>query len=177
MADLKSRRTQSTTASIMTPPATDDHEPTIVDGPWNGLSYAVPWPGSLFIIVEKSTGRTIAFRNGKISLESMSDLHSNIDGPSSDKAKLWFCAEKDGHFGFQNQVSGKYLGHDGNYNIVAKVNHLRGYEFVVVRKHPLGGYQLLTTHGSALRVVSVDEEGGGLVAREHGPALWEFYKV
>lgn len=56
MADLKSRRTQSTTASIMTPPATDDHEPTIVDGPWNGLSYAVPWPGSLFIIVEKSPG-------------------------------------------------------------------------------------------------------------------------
>lgn len=165
---------ESTTESIMTP-STRDTEPTIVDGQWNGLSYAVPWPGNVFVIVEKITGKAITVRDGKVRVEDNSDGAS----ASSDKGKLWFCVEKSGHFGFQNLATGKYIGHDGNFGIRASANHLQSHEFIVVRKHPQGGYQLLALHdkGFALRVISVNEEGNGLVTREHGPTLWEFYKV
>lgn len=166
----------SATGSVMTPP-TRDGESTIIDAQWDGLPYAVPWPGSTFIIVEKATGRAITVRDGKVGMEEHAVGASA--GASSHRGKQWFCVEKNGHFGFQNQASGKYIGHDGNFGIRASVSHLLAHEFIVVRKHPQGGYQLLALHdkGLALRVISVNEDGDGLVTREHGPTLWEFYKV
>lgn len=169
-----------TAASILTP-MTGDTEQTVIDSPWNGLSYAVPWPGNVFVIVEKASGKAIAVRNGKICMED--HVHAaaarGVTAANSDRAKLWYCVETQGHFGFQNQASGKYMGHNSRFGMVASVTHHLSDEFIVVRKHPQGGYQLLALHnkGHSLRVISIDEDGKGLVTREHGPTLWEFYKV
>jgi hypothetical protein len=127
----------SATGSARTPP-TRDGESTIIDAQWDGLPYAVPWPGSTFIIVEKSSGKAITVRDGKVVMEEHGAGAGT--GASSDKGKQWFCVEKNGHFGFQNQASGNYIGHDGTYGIRASASHLLAYEFIVVRKHPQGGY-------------------------------------
>ncbi|KAF6839488.1 hypothetical protein CPLU01_01908 [Colletotrichum plurivorum] len=90
----------------------------------------------------------------------------------------WYCVERDGYFGFQNPASGTYLGHDGNHVIHAKQYHLEAWERFTPRRHPDGGYQLLSPwFHQVLQVLCVAGDGQNLVRRNHGITRWEFVAV
>ena len=87
----------------------------------------------------------------------------------------WKCAEKNGWFGFKHE--GRYLGHDGNWGFHAEAKHHKPYEYFCIRKHPDGGYQLMTSHDWIFRNVDIEEDGEKLFETTHSGALWDFVKV
>ncbi|CCF39099.1 hypothetical protein CH063_02058 [Colletotrichum higginsianum] len=133
-----------------------------------------PWPGNTFRIIEGSTRKAITFADQQVSLRK----------PKGDRnpSEMWYCIEKDGYFGFQNPRTGRYLGHDGKDidSGIRTTNYLREWELWTPRRHPEGGYQLLSpsaSGSSALRVVCVAENGTHLTRRHHGTTVWEFVRV
>ncbi|KAK4238615.1 hypothetical protein C8A03DRAFT_14954 [Achaetomium macrosporum] len=135
---------------------------------------AVPWPGDTFVIIEKASGRAITQINGELQLEVNASRRGNF---------YWVCFERGGWLGFYNTASGNYMGHNGGTGkLQAEVRQIRGYEYLCcfcVRRHPAGGYLLLSMHTGAwnLEPVAIDQDGIGLVVREYGGAVWEFVKI
>ncbi|KAL6857537.1 hypothetical protein ACO1O0_004975 [Amphichorda felina] len=147
-------------------------DPSLIDGLWDGRTYAVPWPDNTYIIVEKGTSRAITLTNNGLRLQDTNgqdeDTHNN----------RWLCVEKNGYFGLCNPRTGRYLGHDGKSGMRAGATVLDFWELITPRRHPSGGYQLLLPHNSVtLKMVTVAEDGRGLARRQHGQTLWEFIKV
>ncbi|KAJ0162936.1 hypothetical protein CTA2_3800 [Colletotrichum tanaceti] len=121
------------------------------------------------MIIERTTRRVITLVDDELILEGRKRGY--------DPKTLWYCVERDGYFGFQNPETGEYLGHDGEGGI-RTMDHLLEWEFFTPRRHPAGGYQLLSpseTQPSALRVVCVN--GTRLIRRHHGTTLWDFLRV
>jgi len=89
----------------------------------------------------------------------------------------WDCVEKNGFFGFRHE--GVYLGHDNQGNFIARVRRHDAWEHLCTRKHPDGGYQLMTLHwwGWVFRFMGVDHDRQRLVETTDGGALWDFLKV
>ncbi|KAK2058298.1 hypothetical protein LY76DRAFT_63779 [Colletotrichum caudatum] len=129
----------------------------------------VPWPDRTFHIIERTTCRAITIVDDKpVLLDLKADRH-----PST----LWHCVEKNGYFGFQNPRSGRYIGHDSDAGIRTGAE-MRGWELWTPRRHPAGGYQILSPLWSdALMVLCVAEDGIGLARRSHGTTLWDFIRV
>ncbi|WQF88300.1 hypothetical protein CDEST_13314 [Colletotrichum destructivum] len=128
-----------------------------------------PWPGDIFQIVERSTRRAITLVDHEVLLRYASGSRT----PST----LWYCIEKDGYFGFQNPRTGRYLGHDNRAGTCTQV-HMKGWEMWTPRKHPDGGYQLLSPFWSgALMVLCLADDGITLTRRKHGTTLWDFNRV
>ena len=144
-------------------------DPTIVDGLWDGPCYTVPWPGHMYMILEKGTNRVITLTNNGPRLQ-----HADGQYESSDNNR-WLCVEKNGYFGFCNPRTGRYLGHDGDSGMCAGATVLDGWELMIPRRHPRGGYQLLSPHWwHTLMIITVANDGMRLARRWHGQTRWEF---
>jgi hypothetical protein len=164
----------STIWSAATPPETlaadllDDEDPlrTPVS------SSSVPWPGSSYIIRSASSGNVLTLRDGQIVL-----------GPPGGRGSIyWACVETKGWLGFQNPVSGKFLGHDSRGYLRCSADRHQGWENFCVRIRPDGGYILLMTHFERLWYVgSKIEHGVEKLAKighdESDGIVWEFVKT
>ncbi|KAH6609082.1 hypothetical protein Trco_002428 [Trichoderma cornu-damae] len=142
---------------------------TAIDDLWAD-DYAVPWPGSVYIILEKASGQAVTLRDSSLCLRAFKD--------AGDEYSHWLCVQANGYFGFFNPKSGKYIGHDGEYGMRATAEKFLDWEYFTPRRHPDGGYQLLTPFWQhTLREVAIADDGEKLIRREHGITLWEFVKV
>jgi len=165
----------STAYTANTPPETvaadflDDLDPL---GGARSNSSSVPWPGSAFIIRSATSGYVITLLDGQIVLEQQGGRGSTH----------WACVESKGWLGFQNPVSGKYLGHDARGRLCCSAVRHQGWENFCVRMRPEGGYVLLMTHFEKLWYVGRKvEQGVERLAKienmEPDGIVWEFVKV
>ncbi|KAL7940077.1 hypothetical protein V8C42DRAFT_338644 [Trichoderma barbatum] len=143
---------------------------TTSDHIWDDHFNAVPWPGSVYRVIEKASGQAITLKNGCLCLQTVDD--------SCDEYSHWLCVETNGYFGFFNQKANKYLGHNGEWDMQASAVKFLDWEYLTPRMHPAGGYQLLTPFWHhTLREVAVTDDGKRLIRRQHGTTLWTFVKV
>lgn len=146
----------------------EDWEKSIYDIHF-GVVDAAPCVGETFVIRYRDNGRAVAVNDdGDVRLT----FFDNIGTSSS---CYWKCEEKDGWFGFKHE--GRYLGHDGNEAYHAEVKRHRSYEYSCAKKHPEGGYYLMTLHGWVFRKMAVEKDGQELVEVTDEGALWEFVKI
>ncbi|TDZ71610.1 hypothetical protein CTRI78_v001877 [Colletotrichum trifolii] len=130
----------------------------------------VPWPGTTFRIVEKATGRAMTLIDGELAIR-------DATGPD-DPNTHWFCVEKNGCFGLMNPDTGRYLGNDGGTHVRAWSHEMGEWEYLTMRKHPSGGYQILSpAEENKLKVMCVAQNRTVLCRRDHGTTLWVFNKV
>lgn len=138
----------------------------------------IPWPGSTYMIRSYHKHHILTLANGTLQLKEQA-----VEGGGWQ----WKCVEKDGWLGFENTVSGTYLGHDNGGKFRATAPHHEGWEQFCARKCPEGGYLLLNIHWWKLWKMDTGEFGtliqtemGGVPnepTREVGGSLWEFVKV
>ncbi len=153
--------------SVDTPPTTMTGYDELPD---DNPRRVIPTPGNTYMILERSSGRVITRTKEGLCVQDLSD------GQNSNTR--WFCIEKDNYLGFQDPKSGNYIGHDGNFRMRISARDFRGWECLTTRDHPTGGYKLLVPYWSdKLRIIVVDEDGKGLVTREHGDTLWDFIRL
>ncbi|KAI1409316.1 hypothetical protein F5Y13DRAFT_170621 [Hypoxylon sp. FL1857] len=132
------------------------------------LKETPPWPGHTYIIRHPVSGRQITLVRGELRLEH----HTGNQG-----GYHWICVEKDGWLGFCDPVHGTYMGCDTLGGYISKVKHHKACEFFCTRRHPDGGYVLLTQSGPALAKMSVAADGSKLVETKGEGTAWEFVKV
>ena len=164
----------STVYTATTPPETvaadllDDLDPF---GGAEPSSSSVPWPGSTFIIRSVSSGHVITLLDGQIVL-------AQLGGRGSIH---WACVETKGWLGFQNPVSGRFLGHDINGRLCCLGGRHQGWENFCVRMRPEGGHVLLMTHYEKLWYVGIKvEQGVEKLAKSENVSngvVWEFVRV
>lgn len=165
----------STEYTTVTPPETvaadllDDYDEFSGARP---SSCSVPWPGSTFLIRSASSGRVITLLDGQIVLAR----------PGSRGSIHWACVESKGWLGFQNPVSGRFLGHDARGRLRCSADRQQGWENFCVRMRPDGGYVLLMTHFERLWHLGINLDQGmeKLAKIENGASdgiVWEFVKV
>jgi hypothetical protein len=148
-------------------PATSSDNPASYYDQWDGWTVATPWPGETFMIIERSTNQALVGDSGELSFQQRN--------PCNDQ-KLWLCVETSGFFGFQNKKTSKYISCNLKNNLNANASRCLNWEYILPRKHPKGGYQLLMPTWNGLQVVNINEEGNGLVLRPHGATTWDFVK-
>jgi hypothetical protein len=85
----------------------------------------------------------------------------------------WLCVEGGIYFGFYNEQSNVYLGHDGKWNIRATARALRGWEQLIPRHHHEGGYELISPHWDKRSIIAA-HNCTTLVRQEGGQTLWVF---
>ncbi|TDZ36548.1 hypothetical protein C8035_v008299 [Colletotrichum spinosum] len=130
----------------------------------------VPWPGATFRIFEKATGLVITLVDGHVALREPTEP----DDPNTH----WFCVEKNGCFGLINPDKGLYLGNDGKTQIRVWSHEMGELEYLTMRKHPSGGYQILSPREeNKLKVMCVAQNHTVLCRRDHGTTLWVFNKA
>lgn len=164
----------STTLPAFTPPSTivddvlDDHH-TITDVFNSSL---VPWPGSTFLIRSVASGEVITLLDGNVVLTR----------PGGRGSSHWACIENKGWLGFQNIVSGKFLGHDPHGTLRCTAEHHQMWEYFCARVRPDGGCVLLMTHWERLWHVGIKSEIGMKKLAKIGDGGtggidWEFIRV
>lgn len=130
-----------------------------------------PWKGRSFIIRDSNTSLVIGLQKGILRLvPEHSERGCGIH---------WSCVESDGMLlGFQNMVSGTFIGHNNRGKLIAGAKLHRDWESFCVREHPDGGYLLLVKQGSGFLPMRIDG-GTELVVsnnRDEG-VVWEFTRV
>lgn len=93
---------------------------------------------------------------------------------------LWKCVKQFGWYGFQNVVSGTYLGHNDEGGIRATLGHHQYWEYFMTERHEDGGYVLLTIHDMELWQVAISKDGKSLVemkAEEGAGTAWDFVEI
>ncbi|KAK5988320.1 hypothetical protein PT974_12470 [Cladobotryum mycophilum] len=161
--------TPNTSAASVTNSATEGtYKP---NDAWDGRCISIPWPGGTYNIIERSSGRAMVINEHRyISLQDIGD------DPSP--RHRWMCVEELGNFGFVNIQTGFYLCRDDKFGLGCWGNGVGESEYVIPRKKPDGGYELLFHYGPHyLRRVCVDEDGVSLMLRLHGITSFEFIKV
>lgn len=132
---------------------------------------AVPWADEKFIIRHRQTGQAIG-------VDDEGDVRLMFfDNVGTIPSCHWKCVEQDGWFGFKHL--GRYLGHNNRGGIHAEWKHHKQHEWLCVRKHPEGGYQIMTLHSWKFRYVTLGKDGQGVVETKDAneAALWDFLKV
>ncbi|QYS94236.1 hypothetical protein H0G86_001577 [Trichoderma simmonsii] len=136
-------------------------------------SDAVPWPGNTYVIQDKASGRSITAWKGQIYLKKPS-------APNADTAH-WLCVEADGYFGFFNKRTNCYIGFQDNglgLKRLVLAPEFGEKERFLPRRHPDGGYQLLSPAGDGtLKQVAALSDSEILVTRQHAGVIWEFVLV
>lgn len=166
-------------------PEEDYHEsgpPTTVgDERWEGHYFpAVPWPGNMYIITERSSGRPVirSEDDGRVVLGEPDDDDWDLQGPKAAANGRWYCVESNNYLGFQDPQTSRYLGHNIHDNVMATARSIGDWEHVIVRPHPNGGFQLMSKYWiSSLMLLTIDADGKSLVRRMHGSTLFDFKKV
>jgi hypothetical protein len=123
--------------------------------------------GQIFVIADRAHGRAIAVENGELQLRSNA-LHSNNC--------RWRCVKTNGWFGFQNFVSGKFLGHDFWWSFKAEMNHHKNWEYFHAERSGEGNLLLASRLGNFLQI-TISNDGKGLTTTEDGGTLWEFIRI
>lgn len=169
---------------------------------------ATPWPNKTFIITPLNTTdntnspsianptRALALADGVLRLVTFTP--SSNGTPHQGSSLYWRCVEnRSGWLGFRNTASGTYLGHDCFGNVRATAPHHLGWEFVVPRRQPGGGYVMALValtgedrnrdgYGRLMKIGQVEgkgEDGQGagtlvLLGEDGGEGLvWEFLEV
>ncbi|KAL8906361.1 MAG: hypothetical protein Q9207_002073 [Kuettlingeria erythrocarpa] len=162
--------TAATPSETVAPDLPDD-DSHLSDGPKPDL-LLVPWPKSAFIIRSISSGEVITLLDGQI----------NLTRPGGHGCIYWACVESKGWLGFQNVVSGAYLGHDRNGKLCCTAKRQQEWERFTLRPKPEGGCVLLMTHWCDLRHVGIVMEQGVEKLAKVGEGgsdgiVWEFLKV
>ncbi|SCV57409.1 uncharacterized protein FFB14_15143 [Fusarium fujikuroi] len=96
---------------------------------------SVPTPNSWYIIRTRNSikKRYLLVINGKVCLQ---------ESPHAWGGFWWLSTSLDGWIGFYEFTTGRYLGHDGEGNIVVKALAQGEKERLVVSHQPKGGYHL-----------------------------------
>ena len=133
----------------------------------------VPWPGSAFAIRHIGSGHFIGLDDGgNVRLKAVENVGAR-------ESCHWRCHEKDGWFGFRHE--GRFLGHSGEKDMHAESKHHKEWESYCIRKHPEGGYQIMSPRSKTFWYLGVDKSGQKVVRVEHGndvrATTWDFTKV
>jgi hypothetical protein len=137
---------------------------------------SVPWPHRTFIIRNRASDRILAREGGNLVLKEAAEL-----APCGWR---WTCVEHpQGWFGFRETSSGTYLGRDNQGGFRAWATQQKGWEQFDVRRHPDGGYQLLSINWWNRQRMAVDMKTHRVVEIA-GPgdtvgavARWDFVQV
>ncbi|KAL6879478.1 hypothetical protein HDV57DRAFT_499015 [Trichoderma longibrachiatum] len=145
-------------------------------------SDAVPWPGNTYNIIEESTGRllTVSVNLNISAIDYIKAatlcLRATDYGPSPTDS--WLCVEAEGYFGFFHPFSNMYLSVQEPGKSLSP--SFGPEQYYIPRRHPNGGYQLLSPAGSntlkQLAVISRSYENQFL-RRQHAGAIWRFSRV
>ncbi|KAI0836035.1 hypothetical protein F5Y06DRAFT_275056 [Hypoxylon sp. FL0890] len=172
MNPIDTSTASSTVAGHLTPThsmATDD---LLTDNRYPTPKETSPWPGNTYIIRHPVSGRQITLVRGELVLER----HTGDQG-----GYHWICVEKDGWLGFCDPVHSTYMGmdHGGGPGYISKVKHHKSCEFFCTRRHPNGGYIILTQSKDLqkLRKMGTEPDGHKLVQTDGEGTAWEFVKV
>ncbi|KAL7811016.1 hypothetical protein V8C44DRAFT_331597 [Trichoderma aethiopicum] len=143
-------------------------------------SDAVPWPGNTYNIIEESTGQILtvsvdSLLKDYIKAATLSFRPTDY-GPSPTDS--WLCVEAEGYFGFFHPHSNMYLSvHEPGKDLSPSFGPEQYY---IPRRHPSGGYQLLSPAGShtlqQLAFFSRPHESQ-FVRRQHAGTTWRFSRV
>jgi hypothetical protein len=153
-------------ASTMDGARTPTHT-TITETPTD-FTESVAYPGAVFIIRHRDSGKVITVVNGELRL---------CEGFNPRGGFHWECIEKDKWLGFRNCVSGTLIGHNNRKKFIAKVHLHQSYEYFALGPSPKGGYELLMRHGDELWSMAVGEDGSELIETKGDGALWDFLKT
>ncbi|KAF5251345.1 hypothetical protein FANTH_3537 [Fusarium anthophilum] len=129
---------------------------------------SVPYPGAIFIIRHRDSGKVITIVNGDLRL---------CEGFNPRGGFHWECIERDRWLGFRNYVSGTIIGHNERKKFIARVDKHQAHEYFTLRPSPQGGYELLMRHGQELWSMAVGDDGSELVEVRGEGALWDFLKT
>ncbi len=137
---------------------------------------SVPWPGRTFMIRNRASDQILARENGNLVLKGIAEL-----APCGWR---WACVEHpEGWFGFRETSSGTYLGRDNQGGFRARATEHKGREQFDARRHPDGGYQLLSIHWWNRQRMAVDMktqrvvEITGLGDTAEAAARWDFVQI
>lgn len=136
------------------------------------IPLSFPWPGPTFIIRSVSSGQVITLRDGQIMLTQ----------PGGRGSSHWRCVENKGWLGFQNIVSGKFLGHDIYGKVRCESDFHQGWEYFSIRMMPDRGCVLLMTNWERLWPVGIVVEDDVEKLAKVGDGgvdvlVWEFIRV
>ncbi|KAH6953164.1 hypothetical protein DER45DRAFT_575174 [Fusarium avenaceum] len=129
---------------------------------------SVPYPGAVFIIRHRDSGKVITIVNGELRIN---------EGFGPRGGYHWECVERDKWLGFRNCVSGMLIGHDGKGKYIARVDKHQSHEYFALGPSPKGGYELLMRHGHELWSMAVGEDGSELIETKGNGDLWDFLKA
>lgn len=131
-----------------------------------------PWKGRSFIIRDPHTKLVIGLQKGYLRLVPENSGHGC--------GIYWLCVESDQMLlGFQNVVSGTFIGHKNNAVIFSALESLHGEsESFCVRAHPDGGYVLLVKQACGFLPMQICMDRWLKVGtnKDEGVA-WEFIRV
>src|SRR5690554_4415016 len=137
---------------------------------------SVPWPGRTYMIRNRASDRILAREDGILVLKEATDLGTC--------GWRWACIEhREGWLGFRETSSGVYLGRDNYGNFQASATEHKGWEQFDARRHPDGGYQLLSMIWWKRKRMAADIENKYVVevagsGDEVGVAAqWDFIQV
>ncbi|XXH04107.1 hypothetical protein Hte_010518 [Hypoxylon texense] len=114
-----------------------------------------PYPGGTFAIRQRGTGRLITLVDGILRMEYCLGEQGGWH---------WICEETNGWLTFRSPVSGLYLG------------GVTTGQFCV-RKHPEGGYVMLSRRDDELLRVHVGEDDYSLVRGNNMEMTWDFEEI
>ncbi|PTB69987.1 hypothetical protein BBK36DRAFT_1083594, partial [Trichoderma citrinoviride] len=126
----------------------------------------VPWPGDTYKIIEESTGASLAVHYASLRLLDF--------GNAWEPNLSWLCVETNGYFGFFHPRSNLYLSAHGTGINLSKT--FGPDQYFIPRKHPKGGYQLLSPEGpNTLKQLAVLlPNQTQIVRRQHAGTIWRF---
>ncbi|TFB04188.1 hypothetical protein CCMA1212_003449 [Trichoderma ghanense] len=168
-------KTSSATPSVVTPPSSGlvaFENLRLQDDPFD----AVPWPGNTYNIIEESTGQLLAAEG-----HGNFPVNLRLKDPKGGFAPniSWLCVEANGYFGLFNQRSNVYLSTYAQHNGLPST--FGPDQYFVPRRHPKGGYQLLSPVGNTLKQFAVVPPDATSVAtfvrRQHAGTIWRFVRV
>ena len=136
----------------------------------------VPWPGRTYMIRNRASDGVLAREGGRLVLKRAMDL--------TGCGWHWACVEReDGWLGFRETSSGVYLGRDDRGGFRASATEHRARQLFDLRRHPEGGYQLLSICWWARLRMAVDMKTQNLVeisgsrSESVEAALWDFVRI
>jgi hypothetical protein len=135
---------------------------------------ADPQPGSTYLLVDPAKAVAIALEAGELRLLPTDTLR---------EGGKWLCTEQSGWLGFQNSVSGTFLGltHPlwGPKKPEAKAKGQEDCQSFQVRKYPVRGYRVMVPLAKERAVLWTVENGGDVpvATAKSAETAWEFIKV
>lgn len=179
MIELDTKSQQSDDRTL---PDTPTNTTDTVPGPGHEVQFSVeqgiesvPWPDRTYMIRHRASDRVLAREQGCLVLKKIADLATC--------GWHWTCVEKhSGWLGFRETSSGVYLGRDDHGGFIASATKHEGWECFDVRRHPDGGYQLLSIHWWHRMRMAVDMRTQGVIevsgsGNDVAATLWDFVQV